>query len=446
MDEHFVTDDREEEYAFDEGDGRLLSFESCRRWLLRGCLLLVLVGLGCIASLAIISEYITVPFLQRAKVENAFKAIGRASDYIIREEGIPLPEDVILTPQLKNLARQKGFEEFFEEFHQVESCIAAADLAGVRRQDLCTLMELEGGWVNDTKSMTYVIAYATAKGLLLLGYDSDDPEIETEVVDEDGGTCEEGEECIKQCANDTCEAFFAYFAEQEEFLEAFVQLRGTWVLADTVQVSGPGPWWRWFIVAPKFWTLENLGFYSLVITGGGLGIAGEIIILPDPPPVPDGVFAHPYPGSHPSRYFWLQPVIVNGKFRINHPAQDLVNSADSGKTLGGPIVAMHNGLVTFAQMLPASWGLAADWWISGIVVVTYTEVPGDLPMCIYQGHGAVGTLRVSVGDSVGAGKQLFNAGSTGFSSAIHDHVAIKRGGNYPYCDGGGWVNPNTYFP
>lgn len=420
----------------------------------KGCLLpfliLTIICFLTVALLPPIIDEIVAPAVEAMDLKYSGQSVAYANDYLKGEEG-PLPDDVILSDELAAFAEAKGLDRRFRRYYQIQSCIAAAERENVRRQDLCALMDLER-WSATSDAMrpwVYVIAVATAQGLKELGYEVRDPEVELKLVDAEGGTCEEGEECVWQCKNDTCKALLAYFGENQVLLDRFVQLSNEWMIAETAAIRelGDEDYQREAALTVKYQTLQKLGLDQLVILGGSGPIgAGGVIILPDPPPVPDGVFAHPYDGSVPVSYHWLQAVIVDGKWRIDHPGQDLARADDSGKAIGHPIVSMHNAEVTFAQMLPASWGLAAHWWISGIVVVTYTEVPGEPAMCNFYGHGAVGTLQVSVGDNVGAGKQLFNAGSTGFSSDTHLHLAIRRGGTHPFCEGGGFVDPNPYIP
>jgi murein DD-endopeptidase MepM/ murein hydrolase activator NlpD len=47
-------------------------------------------------------------------------------------------------------------------------------------------------------------------------------------------------------------------------------------------------------------------------------------------------------------------------------------------------------------------------------------------------------MAVSEGDTVEAGQFLMMSGTTGFSSGIHLHLAMKING--------GWVNPSQYLP
>lgn len=154
---------------------------------------------------------------------------------------------------------------------------------------------------------------------------------------------------------------------------------------------------------------------------------------------PAGEFVHPYLGSIPTSYFWLQPVYTDsGNFLINHPAQDY------GGIPGGPVVAAHNGIVTYAQFLSRHTALAIKWWISGNVIVIRGDFEDGTPVCTFYGHGASNSIGVSMGQRVSAGEFLMMAGTTGVSSGVHLHFAVKVGGSGNFCDGGTWVDPNQY--
>lgn len=178
-------------------------------------------------------------------------------------------------------------------------------------------------------------------------------------------------------------------------------------------------------------------------------------------------FVNPYPGSHPTSYFWKDPVYAYnpaGSIKTNpngdpiililHPGQDL------GGISGGQIVAAHPGRVTFARYLcpnssdtlcikTSDPALAAKWWISGVTVI----IRGDLvlpdssttPVCTGYGHGRMGSLNVGVGDTVTAGQKIMDAGTTGFSTGVHLHFFVKIGGSGDFCDGGKFYNPNPYI-
>lgn len=185
--------------------------------------------------------------------------------------------------------------------------------------------------------------------------------------------------------------------------------------------------------------LEFLAWYT-----GDYLIAGPVggVIVPIPA---DAIWVFPYPGAHSSSYNWLQPVYSNGVFLINHPGQDYVRDEDYWNIEGGPIVAAHSGVVTYAAYLPRYTALAAQWWISGNVVVIRSEFADGTPVCSLYGHGANGTMVVSVGQPVAAGQLLMNAGTTGFSTGVHLHLGVIVGGSGNFCDGGTWVDPNQFF-
>jgi len=154
---------------------------------------------------------------------------------------------------------------------------------------------------------------------------------------------------------------------------------------------------------------------------------------------PAGECSNPYPGSHPGHYFWLEPVYnFAGVHVIDHPGQDYQ------KPGGGQVVACFNGVVTYAQFLSQHSQLAVRWWISGNVIVIRSDFEDGTPVCTFYGHGANGTIAVSPGDPVSAGQFLMRAGSTGFSSGVHLHFALKLGGSGNLCDGGTWIDPNQY--
>jgi murein DD-endopeptidase MepM/ murein hydrolase activator NlpD len=429
------------------------------RKLKKGCLLLLgLISIVAFFALCLIAlwayDSLGVPAIETSRPGNIPKAIVDSTEHFLGYGG-PLPQEVTIGPDLEALAQANGYEMYLGEFYQVQACIAGAEWTGVAPGDICTIMDMEGWWDSTPEELTFVMAVATARGLRQLGYEPWDTRFQYELVDANGTPCTRESECLepvtRRCTNATCEAIVTYFAEDWQLTLAFVERRAYWAAANTAQVTRVDDLERYPEYIHSFWAYENLGLSTMVlvstgITGGG---SGEIIVLADPPPVPDDVRVHPYPGSGPTSYNWLQPVIIDGVVRILHPGQDFGRAddyCDCPNGVGHPVVAMSNGEVTFAQMLPESWSLAADWWISGITVVTYLEYPDEPPMCVFYGHGAQGTLQVGVGDRVGAGEQLFNAGTTGFSSDVHLHLAVKRGGTYPFCDGGGWVNPNDYLP
>jgi murein DD-endopeptidase MepM/ murein hydrolase activator NlpD len=143
-----------------------------------------------------------------------------------------------------------------------------------------------------------------------------------------------------------------------------------------------------------------------------------------------GEFVHPYPGSVATSYFWLDPVYnENGEIVINHPGQDY------GGIPSSPVVAAHNGVVTYAQYLSRHTSLAVKWWISGNVVVIRGNTEDGQPVCTFYGHGSDGTFGVSPGQHVIAGQFLMMSGTTGF---------IKVGGSGDHCEGGTWVDPNKF--
>ncbi|OGC45590.1 hypothetical protein A2V49_03790 [candidate division WWE3 bacterium RBG_19FT_COMBO_34_6] len=142
-----------------------------------------------------------------------------------------------------------------------------------------------------------------------------------------------------------------------------------------------------------------------------------------------GDFADPYPGGFTCGYGYGVP-IGNGI----HWGIDL---CFGNPWKSAPIYAMHSGTVTFARYLSPSEPLAGYWWISGnVVAIEGKDNEGNTIWTAY-GHGTNGSIIVSEGDIVEAGDKLMMSGSTGFSSGIHLHLAMKINGN--------WVNPTNYL-
>ncbi len=142
-----------------------------------------------------------------------------------------------------------------------------------------------------------------------------------------------------------------------------------------------------------------------------------------------GGFAHPYPGSYLCGYGYGVPV-ANGI----HWGIDLCIGTPM---ISGPIYAMHSGEVVFSRYLSPSETLAGRWWISGNVVAIEGKDDDGNTIWTAYGHGAKNSIEVKVGDRVEKGQKIMMSGSTGFSSGIHLHLAMKVNGS--------WVNPANYL-
>ncbi|OGG01487.1 hypothetical protein A2Z33_00385 [Candidatus Gottesmanbacteria bacterium RBG_16_52_11] len=171
-----------------------------------------------------------------------------------------------------------------------------------------------------------------------------------------------------------------------------------------------------------------LEFLNQEMSGDGGDGGGPV------PPV-DGKLVHPFPTFTGYGYLFGSPVYVGGVWVIDHPGTDFIGP------LGDPILASHNGKITWAQYLSRFSWLAVRWWISGNVVINQSYLEDGRQICTFNGHGLDNSYSVQKGDTVTAGEQIMRNGNTGFSSAPHDHFAVKVGGSGPYCDGGSWEDP-----
>ena len=142
-----------------------------------------------------------------------------------------------------------------------------------------------------------------------------------------------------------------------------------------------------------------------------------------------GSFSDPYPGSFLCGYGYGLPA-ANGI----HWGIDLCIGEPWGSA---PIYAMHSGIVKFSRYLSPSEVLAGQWWISGNVVAIEGKDEGGNSIWTAYGHGLNGSTKVKEGDIVEKGQLLMMSGSTGFSTGIHLHLAMKING--------GWVNPTGYL-
>lgn len=387
----------------------------CFRLILRSCLLLMAI---CIAFLVILTiglyflyETVVIPIAEQAKFENFPGAMHNANLYL-KDIGLPLPHDVILGEALESFARARGYQEYFGELYQPQSCIAAADRFGIKRQHLCALMDLEGGWPSEIGAYTFVIANVKAQELIQLGYKPNNPN----------------------------KAMLAYFGGNQEYLEVFLQLSQTWEIAGSASVNRMSlseKLRRYPALVIKFWTLKNMGLGELTYVNG---VPIIIIDYGTPPPnnlpaIPDGTFTRPVIGGKISGNTF-------GRYWDGSPFPQHRGTDYGGGD--GWVRGAHNGVVTYAEFLPQSSDLAAELWISGNTVILKSQFPDGTPFCTGYGHGA--NLMVQPGQQVNAGDVLFRMGDTGLADGVHAHLFIRVGGSGPYCSGGYFVDLEAILP
>ncbi len=143
---------------------------------------------------------------------------------------------------------------------------------------------------------------------------------------------------------------------------------------------------------------------------------------PAPPPAPA-----PAPAASPARAAgsgWIWPITgpISSYFGPSHP---LGIDIDLYGRAGAPIVAARGGVVTFAGGNPCcSYGY-------------YVEIDhGDGFRTLYAHLNAPPPVRI--GQQVSQGQVIGYAGTTGYSTGVHLHFEIRRGG-VP-------VNPLAYLP
>lgn len=407
-----------------------------------GCLLLILISILCSMSLGILYVSTGIPLIMAGKPENLPDAAFMAIDYL-KELARPLPNDVILTKKIINFANAKGLTTTFGRHYQVQACIAAAERFGIKREHLCALMELEGGWPSQIESNSFVIASSRALLLLELGYDNHDRKIEKGYLNANGKLCKSLEDCEEpvtySCTNATCEALLDYFANSMDTLEMFETVSNEWSIANTATLTEPSSKWEWLRfpeLTYRFWTLLNLG-YGVVYEVDGVKI---IVINPGTPPpnhlpeMPDGMIVSPVEGGYISGHRF--GASNTGEPFPRHTGLDLAGG-DSW------VRAAHNGTVTYAAYLDPHTSLAAQIWSSGNQVVIKSEFPDGTPFCTGYGHGA--NLNVRVGQKVNAGDVVFKMGDTGYSEGIHLHWNIIVGGSGPTCSGGYFIDPEPFL-
>ena len=130
--------------------------------------------------------------------------------------------------------------------------------------------------------------------------------------------------------------------------------------------------------------------------GGG---SGEVASAPATPVTP-----------FPSR--WPVDGVISKEFRLNTTPDREHHGLDIAATHGTPVRAAGTGIVAFAEM-DSVFGL--------LVVIDH----GGGWQTVY-GHNS--RLVVGIGDSVYAGQDIAQVGSTGESSAPHLHFEVRRGG------------------
>jgi murein DD-endopeptidase MepM/ murein hydrolase activator NlpD len=138
-----------------------------------------------------------------------------------------------------------------------------------------------------------------------------------------------------------------------------------------------------------------------------------------PAPAPAANAARPVAGSG-----WIWPITgpLSSYFGPRHP---LGIDVDLYGRAGAPIVAARGGTVTFAGGNPCcSYGY-------------YVEINhGDGFTTLYAHLNAPPPVRI--GQTVNQGQVIGYAGSTGYSTGVHLHFEIRKGGVY--------LNPLSYLP
>ena len=180
-----------------------------------------------------------------------------------------------------------------------------------------------------------------------------------------------------------------------------------------------GGWWR----SQAIKVLKATGLLEGEVFAAGFDFP------PGEKPSVVGSFTNPYPGSFICGYGYGAPV-ANGI----HWGIDMCRGTPWGSA---PVYAMHSGTITFSRYLSPSETLAGQWWISGNVIAIEGEDNEGNSIWTAYGHGAHGSMKVTEGDVVEAGQLLMMSGSTGFSTGIHLHLAMKINGK--------WVNPTGYL-
>jgi len=115
-----------------------------------------------------------------------------------------------------------------------------------------------------------------------------------------------------------------------------------------------------------------------------------------PPPVSSGELLWPVPGG-----------VITQYYHAGHLALDIATSA------GSPAIAAHGGIVTWAGWKSNGGG--------NVIVI-------DRGDGLQTGYNHLGSLWVSVGQSVGAGQAIGGVGCTGLCTGPHVHFQVIVGG------------------
>lgn len=130
--------------------------------------------------------------------------------------------------------------------------------------------------------------------------------------------------------------------------------------------------------------------------------------------------AHPLPGGTLTAHYGPRPAFTqNGVFI---PAM-LHNGTDFAAPAGTPILAAHDGQVTFN-----GWDSAGGGWT--------VQVTGSFGRTMYCHMNQRSTV-VRSGDHVAAGQVIGHVGSSGTATGPHLHFMLNFGH--------GWVNPHPYI-
>lgn len=136
--------------------------------------------------------------------------------------------------------------------------------------------------------------------------------------------------------------------------------------------------------------------------------------------------------NNPSSSGYIKPIvgysITTGWYGYaNHTGVDFSGPGISGK----PILAVKDGTVVTSTALKNSDGSYRSY--GEYIVINHH----DGTMTLYA-HGAPGSRRVSVGQSVKQGQQIMSVGTTGNSTGYHLHFEVRVNGRP--------VNPVPYLP
>lgn len=130
----------------------------------------------------------------------------------------------------------------------------------------------------------------------------------------------------------------------------------------------------------------------------------------DPAPAVSGDWGYPLAGSYfKGRGFGYNPVVGCGYCSTNHQGYDMAQGCGSTIYTAGPGVVITAGSYQ-------GYGNAVLIDHGGGIVTLY-------------GHMQWGSLRVSVGDTVTAGRPVGAEGNTGKSFGCHLHFEVRQSGN-----------------